>query len=209
MHPLDCPEWEYSNHPRCHQVLTHQVAEVVTALIKGAIDTQQLAMDSRDVHRKVFKDLTPEGCEYFAGHYRGEAFKCLRYCSVGVSSDPRVGVPPQSVAYRIEALRSEVCTGISALDSNVLLSDRERLGYAIALASRVFVAFLTIHPYVNGNGHAGRLIVWGLLGRFGYWPRRWPVHPRPGDPPYSTLIMQCRNGNPTPLEKFLLQTILS
>jgi hypothetical protein len=45
------------------------------------------------------------------------------------------------------------------------------------------------------------------LGRYGHWPRRWPVDPRPQDPPYSQLIVRHRNGDPVPLERFVLQAL--
>jgi Fic family protein len=75
------------------------------------------------------------------------------------------------------------------------------------LACRVFEVFLRIHPYANGNGHAARFLIWCLLSRYGYWPKGWPIEPRPPDPPYTHLISEYRNGNWEPLEEFVLKTV--
>jgi fido (protein-threonine AMPylation protein) len=208
MHPTDCPAWEYSGHPKSETVVLLRVSEILACLVKRQLDTMQVATDTREVHRRIFKELTPVGYEYFAGHYRGELFRCLRFYPVMVPNDPRVGVPAISVGFMMDKINDETRSGMMALDSHVGLNPKDRLRYIIALASRVFVAFLTVHPYANGNGHAGRFIVWCILCRYGHWPRRWPVDPRPPDPPYSSLIVECRNGNPEPLEQYLLKSLV-
>lgn len=208
MHPPDCPSWEYSNHPERARVLPLRVSEVLSTLIQGGIDTLRLAVDSRDAHLHVFRELAPAGFDYYAGHYRGEAFRCLRFYQVRVPNDPRVGAAPSAVGYLMEELGMETRAGVLALDSARGLTPNERLYCIVAFACRVFTAFLTIHPFANGNGHAARFVTWSILGRYNHWPRRWPVEPRPPDPPYTELIVQCRNGDPVPLEKFILQSLI-
>jgi hypothetical protein len=207
MQPPDCPGWDYENHPQRASVPV-RVSEILIAISNGTMNTFVVASDTREVHGRIFHQLTPVGCEYYAGHYRGEAFRCLRFYSVRIPADPRVGAPPAGVAFLMRDLNTEIRAGIMALDTNILLTQKERLQCIMALACHAFVAFLTIHPYANGNGHAGRLIIWSILGRYGYWPRRWPVDPRPPDPPYSQLIVQHRNGNVVPLEQYVLQTLV-
>jgi Fic family protein len=77
----------------------------------------------------------------------------------------------------------------------------------VVVACMVFELFLRIHPYANGNGHAARFCTWAILGAFGYWPERWPIEPRPPDPPYTQLLVDYRNGNRVPLERYLLSCI--
>jgi hypothetical protein len=62
---------------------------------------------------------------------------------------------------------------------------------------------------VNGNGHAARFVLWTILGRYGYWPERWRVDPRPPDPPYTQLIFDYRSGNHEPLETYVLQSVVT
>ena len=151
----------------------------------------------------------PPDASIFAGHYRGENFHCLRFYGVRIPADPRVGADPLAVEYLMSELSAQVRSGLLALDANAAFSPKERLQYIVALACSVFVNFLTIHPYANGNGHAGRLIVWCILGRYGFWPKDWPVEPRPADPPYSDMIRIYRDGNRQPLETMILRTLVN
>lgn len=208
MHPPDCPEWEYNDHPRRRMIVPRRISEILTDLATARIDTLSAVLDTREVHRRVFRELTPTGHGYYAGHYRGEPYRCLRYYPVGVPGDRRVGAPPQSVGFLVRELSAQIRSGLMALDANVLLTREQRLRYILALTCRAFVVFLTIHPYANGNGHAGRFIVWSMLGRYGHWPRRWPIDPHPPDPPYTELITRYRDGDILPLELYLLQTLM-
>src|SRR5579863_9317891 len=100
MHPPDCPAWEYENHPK-QATIPARVSEILTALATGHMDTLALATNSRVVHGGVFRELTPAECKYYAGHYRGEQFRCLRFYRVEVPADRRVGAPPESVEFRM------------------------------------------------------------------------------------------------------------
>ena len=82
--------------------------------------------------------------------------------------------------------------------------EEEKLYYVVTFACRVLVEFLRIHPYANGNGHIGRFIVWLILARFGYWPKQWPLN---ASPPYHELLKTYRDGDPLPLEEFVLQCL--
>jgi len=160
----------------------------------------------------MFRTLTPPGCEYYAGHYRGEPFRCLQFCTVRIPADPRVGAPPSSVYSFMTNLEATIRGGMAAIDRAhdlpvAQLSPELRLLNAVRFACGIFQVFLTIHPYLNGNGHAARYILWAILGRYEYWPERWPVEPRPPDPPYSKAIAAHRSGDCLPLETFVLSTI--
>ncbi len=212
MHPEDCPEFEYSGHARRRQVLAAEVERALKRIRSGQIKTGAIAADTRPFHRRLFRELTPKGFDYFAGHYRGEDYRCLKHYPVRVRDDPRVGLPPDTVLLNMEDLRNLIRTSLVALDASHSLPDAqlpqaEKLVYTIAVACLVFVKMLTIHPYANGNGHAARFGIWAMLGRYDYWPERWPIEPRPPDPPYVDLIRAHRNGNPEPLEMFVLKCV--
>jgi fido (protein-threonine AMPylation protein) len=215
MQPSNCPAWVYEDHPQ-RTLVRERVSGILVELAAGSLNTLAVAIDTREVHGQIFHELTPPDCEYYAGHYRGERFRyrgerfrCLRYYEVAIRSDPRVGKPPGSVAFLMAEIESQIRAGMLALDANTALPTKERLRYILALACRAFVYFLEIHPFANGNGHAGRMIVWSILLRYGHFPRHWPVEPRPPDPPYSELIVRHRNGDVEPLEKHILQTLVA
>jgi Fic family protein len=207
MHPADCPKWEYDDHPRRFEILREEVPTILSELRLQKLATKQLVGDNRLIHLRLFRNLTPAGCDYYAGHYRGEGFRCLLFHKVGVGDDPRVGYPPEIVDAHIKALIQRVDAAVRKID---LLTDPvEKLYAAVQLASHYLESFFRIHPYVNGNGHMGRFGVWAILGRYGYWPTRWPVEPRPPNPPYRDLIVSYRNGDHAPLETFFLTMLIS
>jgi Fic family protein len=90
------------------------------------------------------------------------------------------------------------------LDARADIDGETHLRLAMRVACCAFVYFLGIHPYMNGNGHAGRLLLWAILVKFGYIPRRWTVDMRPPDPQYSDGIKRHRNGNFDMLENSIL-----
>ena len=110
-------------------------------------------------------------------------------------------------------LTGYVRAGIGGLDQsfaipNAKLSRQDKLLYLIVFTSRLCVNFLTIHPYVNGNGHIARSMMWAVMGRYGFWPERCPIEPRTQDPAYIQTIRAYRTGHPEQLEDYLLNCIL-
>jgi len=209
MHPVDCPAWEYEDHPRHREILFRTHKALALRLRRNQLNLSACACDSRPVHEELFRELTPLYCEYYAGHYRGEQYRCLREYRVGIPSDNRVGCAPESVLSEMEKWRAVVATFFEQLP--VALTRQtpgQLLRYAVATASAFFVSILTLHPYANGNGHAARFIVWAVLGSIGRWPRRFPIEPKPAEPRYSQLVRSYRDGDREPLEMFLLTQLL-
>jgi fido (protein-threonine AMPylation protein) len=177
------------------------------------MDTLALSKDTRPIHLQLFRDLTPPECPEFAGHYRGEAFRCLESYEVYIRGDPLVGEPAKNVRSSMIVVAEAIDNGVAAFDTANQLPEShvprwQKIYYLVTFACRVFVEFLRVHPYANGNGHMGRFLIWAILGRYGLWPRRWPLDKRPPDPPYSYLISQYRAGNREPLEQFVLRCVL-
>jgi hypothetical protein len=161
----------------------------------------------------LFYELAPDDHKYYAGNYRGDEYLCLKIYSVMIQGEPLVGYPPEKVLSSMAWLEADVRKVLATLDEAQKLPDahisrEDKLIYIVAAACEIFVRFLGIHPYANGNGHAARLIIWAILLRYGHVPKRWPIDPRPPDPMYSNSIYAYRRGNKEPLERFVLQCIL-
>ena len=211
MHPIDCPEWEYSTLPGYETELRRTVRDVLLALWRGEIDTLASARDTRTIHGNLFQRLTPPSHEYYAGHYRGEAYRCLEYYPVGIATDPRVGDPPNLVAGLISNVARMVETSTNNLDAgrtipDAQLSPQDKLLYTVIAACRIFEFFLRIHPYANGNGHAARFCLAAIMWRYGYKLQSFPIEPRP-DPPYTLAITEYRSGPQELLERFVLRCL--
>jgi hypothetical protein len=146
MHSSYCPEWEYANHPQREQILLRRVSEVLVELAHGTLDTLQTAVDTRSIHQRLFRELTPATYEYYAGHYRGEPLRCLQYYEVEVSNDPRVGYPPQYVLAYMSDLSRIIRDTISRFDAaytqpHTQLSAGDKLLYLVTADYEIFEFF--------------------------------------------------------------------
>ncbi len=123
MHPRDCPVWEYRNHSKVG-VLADRCTRMLVSLRNGQVQIDETARDTRISHGLMFSGLTPSTCPYFAGHYRGERFRCLKFYEVQIVGDPRVGVPSERVAPDITNLADNIIrAGFSALKAGFSLPD--------------------------------------------------------------------------------------
>lgn len=74
----------------------------------------------------------------------------------------------------------------------------------VQLLAFVLQQFLTIHPYMDGNGHMGRLLIYVMMCRAGYVPSGWDIDAKQ---PYADALSDHRSGKPRALEAFLLGVI--
>jgi fido (protein-threonine AMPylation protein) len=209
---ITCPPWEYDKIDGCDALLFNR-AKFTLMRVRAFTSHEKLAIagDTRVLHRPYFEGLTPPGFEYYAGHYRGENFTCLRDRLVMILGDPRVGHHPHyvsgSMSTFVRDMRSAALQGDQIWTApRALSSQPEKLLRVVQIVVALFVYFLEIHPYLNGNGHMARFILIALLGRYDVYPAKWPIHPRPHRD-YGTLIEQYRSGNRTALERFVLQCL--
>ena len=197
IHPADCPPFDYEECPERAAILPRQAARLLYCLRTGELDTLGSAADTRDAHLCLYRELTPAGCEYYAGHYRGEPFRCLRNYPVMLPGDPTVGAPPGQVTNLMARLSEEISASLKGLDEGnnlpeAQVSAAQKIGYILTFACHCFEWFLRIHPYANGNGHAARFLLLAILARFGHWPRKyWRLEPKPPEP-YTSMIVSYR-----------------
>jgi len=211
----DCPGigasgWEYEEYQDHDALLPVRCHEWLVSLRTGQLNPKELSINTRAAHLHLFNGLTPDECDYFAGHYRGEDFLCLKPYNVHIASDPRVGVDASVVFNDIKNLKEAVDSGMAAIGAayklpNAQLPQWQKILYLVTFSTRILVEFLRIHPYANGNGHMARFIIFLLLAQYGIWPKEWPFDE---SPPYHQLISDYRNGSPKPLEEFIMRSIL-
>ena len=210
MHPEGCPAWKYEDHPDRLTVLFNEVSSLVRELLQNPKNFKQATKDTRPIHFRCFQKLTPPGYQYYAGHYRGENFRCLQYCQVAAGTHE--GYPPHLVPSSMERLANIIDFALTQLDKaekRMDIPNEEKLLRIVRVACRVFEQICTIHPYLNGNGHSARFCMWAVLGRYGFLPWGWPIEPRPKpQDQYISLLVEYRAGNREPLERHILNLCL-
>lgn len=87
-----------------------------------------------------------------------------RDCDVFVGG--KMGFPPKTVPSAMKQLLEDVHT----FQKNKLKDHRQEISEVLDYAAGVHFAFETIHPFVDGNGRTGRLLVWFLLRFEGLHP---------------------------------------
>jgi hypothetical protein len=213
LHPgQTCPEWQYPTTNANFDVLLTSRAAAVSLRIRVAsvVENEAWCVDTRTVHGPYFQGLTPAGFDHYAGHYRGESLDCLDIYEVGVPGDSAVGWPAATVPTGMNEFRTGVLEALSVLDllwkiNPNVIGKALRLQRTVEVATALLVFFMEIHPYADGNGHMGRFLLLGIFARYGLFPAKFPLHPRPA-PPYVDLIPIYRQGNKIPLLQYVLQT---
>jgi fido (protein-threonine AMPylation protein) len=208
----NCPQsWEYDKNKDARRQLKKQGLQILVAVERGDYPPQTFCRDTRPVHKQLFTGLTPKSCPYFAGNYRGDGrFLCLMDFEVIVQGDPLVGTKSKDVGVELRSFADAIAAAIQSLDNLLApaagtpMDPGVRAAGCAKLACDAFVGFLTVHPYVNGNGHAARTLLFVILRHYGYAPAQWTVDPRPPFPNYPEMIYQYRRGVTEPLLRFVL-----
>lgn len=211
--PSYCPGWEYKDVTGHQQVIAARTEYALRRIRLSAQPARlSICCDTRPFHRDYFENLAPRDFGYYAGNYRGSNFPCLLYYRVGIQSDPRVGHAPGTISMEMASFERQITLAVAQINqaqsANVrLFSEEEKLYRTVEICASLFVYFLEIHPYANGNGHMARLILICLLANHNIYLSRWSIDPRPQEPQYSLGISDYRSGKPEPLITFILSCI--
>lgn len=204
-----CADWGYDHHPDRPKV-ADRCGRLCRIASRRPAFFDRLGFDTRSGHAFVFGGMTPASCTCILGNYRGTA-SCLSLlnCTVSTPHDPRVGVPPLLVDFTMGQLFAR-CSAL-VVEHKKWVSEcgyrqPPQIGLTkfVGLLAFVLQQFLTIHPYMDGNGHMGRLLIYVMMCRAGYVPANWNIDAKQ---PYADALSAHRSGQPGALEKFLLGVI--
>jgi fido (protein-threonine AMPylation protein) len=210
MNKIHIVEWEYKDHVLRNTELPAKATDILRKILDNQVTIENILSDSREIHRYLFENLTPTKALNYAGHYRGEDFENLKNYWVGIQDDPRVGYAPSIVndaMVLFGSIANNTMKNLDSTNSHNLLEIDQKIYITVEQACELFEFFLRVHPYVNGNGHIARIILWGVLQKYGYNPIGWTIDTRPLDPPFSNYIKQFREGKKIPLISFVLRLI--
>ena len=120
-----------------------------------------------------------------------------------------VGLNPYFVQKEMDALERQCQALIDVhakwkLKTGKLPDSRVALLRFVSSLALILERFLTIHPYMDGNGHSARILIFVMMAREGYFPKHWNVDAKQ---PYGNALYLHRRGKPGELCKFLLETI--
>lgn len=201
---LDCKHWDYETHPKRKQLRAR--CERLTGWAKRwPRRFERYGLDTRRGHRLLFGPFAPPQCLCLAGTYRGsQSCPALLQYAVGVGGAPKgVGALPQYVETAMALFESRGQQLVHTYrQSLATLTPEEAFVKLVDILCDLLEVFFTIHPYANGNGHAGRMLVWVTLAREGFVPKRWCIDDKQ---PYGNALNQYRAGKPEPLRLFLIR----
>lgn len=203
--------WEYSGHP-LRATVKRKCKKLLNRCLKDPAEARALILDTRPAHREMFERVAPKSFKHYAGNYRGAPLPGLKGYDVTVDGDADVGYHHSKVAAAMSQLSRDLAFTVDELQAsarNPEVSPERRVIGAVDAACNYFVEFLTIHPYANGNGHVGRLLVWLLFAQAGLPLKlsRWPVDPRPNVPGYDAMIAAYRRGDEKRLKRFFYHSL--
>lgn len=209
-HHTNCADWTYETHPERSTTLAGRCKRLTSWISTRPRRFDRYGFDTRPGHRLMFAGLTPTNCSCVVGHYRGDpSCEFLVTLDVTTKHDPRVGVPAILVSPTLAHFETR-CRALVETHNRWLATKgstqppRNALIRFVSVLADILQQFLTIHPYMDGNGHAARLLTYTMMARAGYLPANWDIDAKQ---PYSDALSAHRSGKPGALEAFLLSAI--
>lgn len=198
--------WQYQEHLNADDIISQQCDRVLWSIRNSPPEEFiKHIKDTRSIHKIIFEQLVDDNQKHFAGHYRGDNHPDLinRIGSRKIELFPGLFVKhcfaePKNVINEIDDLKSNI-------DYLYMKRNEIEKQQYYSIAVEILIRFYLIHPYVNGNGHIGRLIMTYLMRIAGIEiDKSWTIHPRP----YSNAIAVCmltHSKHPTVAEQYFRQ----
>lgn len=207
-----CPAWSYA---KDSADTAETAARIKAFLLKLHADplgvSEAVLTDARPFHQLLFEGMATDDQRSFIGNFRGASpdgcHPCLPHYNVNIDLDE--GMPHSFVDGVMKTLSLSMRRVAGIIDSLHRLDDVPgsiKLYRAVEFACDAFSGFCRVHPFVDGNGHVGRMLVWAILVRYGYYPNGWTIDPRPAGQldaakidEYTHRLRKFRQGDREPM----------
>ena len=210
-HHTNCEDWGYDTHPLRPTSLARRSKRLTQKIQNDVSSFDRFGFDTRRAHLFLFFGLTPSNCKCILGQYRGEkSCKYLEALHVGIHGDPSVGLAPHLIANAMVDFEKR-CQALTNAHNYWLNNKgatqppKNALLRFVSVLADVLQQFLTIHPYMDGNGHSARLLTFTMMARAGYQPTHWDIDAKQ---PYAEALSSHRAGKPGALQQFMLRAII-
>lgn len=202
----ECVKWDHKKHLAAATVAT--ICDEFIQKLRAAPDSQVSALrDTKPFHHAFFKQAVPQACPYLAGNFRGSDHSCLKHRNVSMAD--RTGAKCADVDRLMFDFHAATRVALSVLETRLgrkPVPTPEMLVALVTYIAETVSSFQDIHPYADGNGHIGRLLVWVISGHFGLLPLNWWLHENPGSE-WNAAVHDHQCGDPLPLQAFLIRTL--
>lgn len=206
----DCSHWDYEDHPQVSRLKTRcrRLEKLVRRFPKRF---ERYGLSTKRGHRFMFFPMVPAICPEIAGNYRGLPGSCLEDYQVMVRGDDKVGTRAAFVDIHMGLFEAHFGTTFNELEqwkssAHPTPAPPQFLARFIPLLCLTLEEFFRIHPYANGNGHAGRLLLFVLMVRHGFDPKGLELDESPA---YGRAIHDYRRGKRRPLEDIMLKCFIN
>lgn len=196
--------WDYEEHKN-RQLVTKACHDLQVRVAKDLEEIKKVKQDTRAFHLEMFNSVTPADKTAFAGNYRGSEFQYLKNYNVSIGNHQ--GTLASQVAETMHDFHLLFVKSLKQFNQKSLeLSKETKLVVYSRLISHFVVAFLSIHPYANGNGHISRLIAWALFCYKGFNIQNWDLDKRP-DQPFDSFIAMYQQGHQDAMAYYFMQLL--
>lgn len=207
----DCKYWKYDTHPDRLTLLPLRCKQMTDGVL-AAEELLTSPFETRPDHALMFAGMAPPDCACILGNYRGTR-DCpdLVDCRVQILDDPNVGVEPLFVETAMLEFEAQSVRDMTAYlqwvhGAGIAESPVNKVKKFGVVAAFIFERFLTIHPYIDGNGHCARLMLCKLMAVAGFPARDWDIDQKL---PIYQEIRVHRTGQRGQLMQKLTKHILS
>lgn len=188
--PSKPPRWEPEEHPDYDRALALASLELLAELRDGGPSVRRAhVLDPREMHRRLYENVTPPGYAEYAGTFRGTVGTSLEGRDVYAASTTGAS----SQGFQAAMLVPADMAGFYAKCVVAFFDKPPAVEVNLpADEAGLFYVFGRIHPFLNGNGHVQRLVFAACVFERPdvQLSPAWSVHPRPYEREFLARLVE-------------------